>query len=193
MLAATISRLSRPSSAVVRSGRFLASCTTPRTTPLSRACTRNFSVSRTRWNTSQPTTKTPETSAPSALATSSEIKLDVLEPRLSLTFTCTAGECNERSTHTFTKRAYERGIVLVECPGCKNRSVSCFPFSCSVKQLDLTTTTYGCRHLIADHIGWFKESTEEGKLKTVEDLLRARGEKVRRGRLDAGGVVEYVE
>ncbi|KAF4569765.1 hypothetical protein EYR36_009566 [Pleurotus pulmonarius] len=111
----------------------------------------------------------PETAAPSALATSSEIKLDVLEPRLSLTFTCTAGECHERSTHTFTKRAYERGIVLVECPGCKNR------------------------HLIADHIGWFKESTEEGKLKTVEDLLRARGEKVRRGRLDAGGVVEYVE
>ena len=58
---------------------------------------------------------------------------------------------------------------------------------------ELTTTTFGCRHLIADHIGWFKESTEEGKLKTVEDLLRARGEKVRRGRLDAGGVVEYVE
>ena len=47
------------------------------------------------------------------------------------------------------------------------------------------------RHLIADHIGWFKESTEDGKLKTVEDLLRAKGEKVRRGRLDAGGVVEY--
>ncbi|KAF9499631.1 zf-DNL-domain-containing protein [Pleurotus eryngii] len=169
MLAATISRLARPSSATVRSGRLLASCTTPRTTALGRPCTRNFSVSRTRWNTSQPTAKTPETPAPSAFATSSEIKLDVLEPRLSLTFTCTAGECNERSTHTFTKRAYERGIVLVGCPGCKNR------------------------HLIADHIGWFKESTEEGKLKTVEDLLRARGEKVRRGRLDAGGVVEYVE
>lgn len=47
------------------------------------------------------------------------------------------------------------------------------------------------RHLIADHLGWFKESTQEGKLKTVEDLLRAKGEKVRRGRIDAGGVVEY--
>ncbi|KAF4593053.1 hypothetical protein EYR38_008763 [Pleurotus pulmonarius] len=175
MLAATLSRLSRPSLTVARSGRHLSSSAAPLAAPSSRishtrrSCTRNLSVGRASWNASQPSTKAPETAAPSALATSSEIKLDVLEPRLSLTFTCTAGECHERSTHTFTKRAYERGIVLVECPGCKNR------------------------HLIADHIGWFKESTEEGKLKTVEDLLRARGEKVRRGRLDAGGVVEYVE
>ena len=49
------------------------------------------------------------------------------------------------------------------------------------------------RHLIADHLGWFKESTEEGKLKTVEDLLLAKGEKVRRGHLDTNGVcVEYI-
>lgn len=48
-------------------------------------------------------------------------------------------------------------------------------------------------HLIADHLGWFKDSTEDGKLRTVEDILRARGETVRRGRLDAGGVVEYAE
>lgn len=49
---------------------------------------------------------------------------DSQEPRLSLTFTCTAGDCTTRSSHTFTKRAYEKGIVLVQCPGCKNRSVS---------------------------------------------------------------------
>jgi protein import protein ZIM17 len=48
-------------------------------------------------------------------------------------------------------------------------------------------------HLIADHLGWFKESTDDGKLRTIEDILRARGERVRRGRLDAEGVVEYVE
>ncbi len=46
------------------------------------------------------------------------------EPRLSLTFTCTAGTCSTRSTHQFTKRAYEKGIVLIECPGCKTRYVS---------------------------------------------------------------------
>ncbi|KAH7908602.1 DNL zinc finger-domain-containing protein [Hygrophoropsis aurantiaca] len=96
-----------------------------------------------------------------------------IEPKLSLTFTCTAPDCSTRSSHTFTKRSYERGIVLVECPGCKNR------------------------HLIADHLGWFKDSTEGGKLRTVEDILRARGESVRRGKLDVnaegGGVLEFSE
>ncbi len=43
------------------------------------------------------------------------------EPRLSLTFTCTVPQCETRSTHEFTKRSYERGIVIVQCPGCKNR------------------------------------------------------------------------
>jgi mitochondrial protein import protein ZIM17 len=47
------------------------------------------------------------------------------------------------------------------------------------------------RHLIADHIGWFKESTEDGKLKTIEDILRARGEQVTRGRLGSDGDIEY--
>lgn len=48
-------------------------------------------------------------------------QIDPPEPRLSLTFTCTASNCSTRSSHTFTKRAYEKGVVLVECPGCKNR------------------------------------------------------------------------
>ena len=45
--------------------------------------------------------------------------------------------------------------------------------------------------MIADHIGWFKESTEDGKLRTVEDLLKARGESVTKGRLGADGDIEY--
>ncbi|KAI0306014.1 DNL zinc finger-domain-containing protein [Multifurca ochricompacta] len=94
---------------------------------------------------------------------------DANEPRLSLTFTCTAASCDTRSTHQFTKRAYERGIVLIECPGCRTR------------------------HLIADNLGWFKESTEDGKLRNVEDLLRARGESVRRGRLNPDGSIEVNE
>lgn len=110
-----------------------------------------------------------QTSSPPATTSSSNSVMETLEPRLSITFTCTVADCGERSTHQFTKRAYERGLVLVECPGCKNR------------------------HLIADHLGWFKDDTENGKLRTVEDILRAKGEKVRRGRLDAGGVIEYTE
>jgi protein import protein ZIM17 len=51
------------------------------------------------------------------------------------------------------------------------------------------------RHLIADHIGWFKETegTDGGKLRTIEDLMRQKGEKVTRGRIDAGGVIEYTQ
>jgi len=47
--------------------------------------------------------------------------------------------------------------------------------------------------LIADHLGWFKESTEDGKLRTVEDLVKAKGEKIRKGKLGFDGDVEYVE
>lgn len=36
-----------------------------------------------------------------------------------------------------------------------------------------------------------QESTEEGKLKTVEDLVKAKGEKVRTGRVNFDGDVEY--
>lgn len=45
----------------------------------------------------------------------------IQEARLGIVFTCTAEACSHRSSHTFTKRAYERGIVIVQCPGCKNR------------------------------------------------------------------------
>ncbi|KAJ7623819.1 DNL zinc finger-domain-containing protein [Roridomyces roridus] len=124
-------------------------------------------------NSAGYSTKTPSVSAPPSgsqgdLATTSAQALpESIAPKLSMTFTCTADDCGVRSTHEFTKQAYENGLVLVQCPGCLNR------------------------HLIADHLGWFKESTEEGKLRTIEDLLRARGEKVTRGTLGSGGVVEY--
>ncbi|KAF9010722.1 DNL zinc finger-domain-containing protein [Cyathus striatus] len=104
-----------------------------------------------------------------AATTSSQPLPEQMEPKLQISFTCTVEKCGERSTHQFTKRAYTKGIVIVQCPGCQNR------------------------HLIADHLGWFKESTEDGNLRTIEDLLRAKGEKVRRGRVDVGGVVEYSE
>lgn len=68
-----------------------------------------------------------------------------IERRLQITFTCTATidqpeiegvtppevivedieveeiTCGHRSTHEFSKRSYDHGIVLIECPGCKNR------------------------------------------------------------------------
>ncbi|KAG8983148.1 hypothetical protein FRB90_006267, partial [Tulasnella sp. 427] len=53
-------------------------------------------------------------------------------------------------------------------------------------------------HLIADNIGWFKDSeeTQGGKFRTVEDFVKARGETVRRGSKvkfrQNGETVEYV-
>ncbi|KAK1927261.1 DNL zinc finger-domain-containing protein [Papiliotrema laurentii] len=121
-----------------------------------------------RWNSSTHSPADPNAPAIEAPVPGAKSQpIGQLEPRLSMTFTCTAGECGHRSTHEFSKRAYTRGIVLVQCPSCKNR------------------------HLIADHIGWFKESTEEGTLRTVEDLLRARGEAIQKGRVNFDGDIEY--
>lgn len=78
-----------------------------------------------------------------------------VEPKLSLTFTCSVSDCGHRSTHEFTRRSYERGIVIVQCPGCKNR------------------------HLIADHLSWFTESASDPK--TIEQMIEAKGGKVKRG------------
>ncbi|KAJ7230455.1 DNL zinc finger-domain-containing protein [Mycena pura] len=114
-----------------------------------------------------PTSDGGEPTADVQTTTSQALPEKMAAPRLSMTFTCTADECGERSTHEFSRQAYKTGIVLAQCPKCH------------------------VRHLIADHIGWFKESTEDGKLRTVEDLLRARGETVTRGTLGSDGVVEY--
>lgn len=47
-------------------------------------------------------------------------------------------------------------------------------------------------HLIADNIGWFKESTQNGMYKTVEEFLRARGELVQRGNVYDDGTIEIL-
>ncbi|EIW79038.1 zf-DNL-domain-containing protein [Coniophora puteana RWD-64-598 SS2] len=123
-------------------------------------------------SSSKPPSDQPAAEASSSLSVSSSepVKIDPLEPRYSMTFTCTAEDCDRhRSTHTFTKRAYQTGIVIIQCPGCQNR------------------------HLIADNLGWFKDSTEEGKLSNIEDILKARGEQVRRGTIGGDGVVEYAD
>ncbi|KIM44783.1 hypothetical protein M413DRAFT_442745 [Hebeloma cylindrosporum] len=137
----------------------------------------SFSTSPSRSNASSPAKENPSiiSSPPTSslesttTTTTSQALPEKMVPKLSITFTCTVPDCGERSTHQFTKQAYEKGIVLVQCPGCKNR------------------------HLIADHLGWFKDSTQEGKLRTIEDILKAKGEKVRRGIVNENGDLEYAE
>ncbi|TNY18227.1 DNL zinc finger-domain-containing protein [Rhodotorula diobovata] len=111
-----------------------------------------------------------------------------LDRRLRITFTCTApapspddgdGEggagkqCGHRSSHEFSKRSYDKGVVIVQCPGCNNR------------------------HLIADHLHWFSQTPSPShptgqpigaeRPRTVEDLLAEKGESVRRGSIADGG------
>ena len=87
--------------------------------------------------------------------------------KMLLRFTCTHAAADEArmTTKLISKRAYERGVVLVRCDCCDRN------------------------HLIADHLGWFGE---EGQ--TVEDIMHARGEAVGRGTAAAGaaaGVLEW--
>lgn len=68
-----------------------------------------------------------------------------------LAFTCKP--CGKRSSHAISKQAYNKGIVLVQCPSCENR------------------------HLIADNLDWFDQ---KGSSRNIEDILLERGETVKK-------------
>ncbi|RKO96333.1 hypothetical protein CXG81DRAFT_4104, partial [Caulochytrium protostelioides] len=76
--------------------------------------------------------------------------------RLAASFICNV--CKTRNIKTMSKHAYEKGVVIIQCDGCKNR------------------------HLIADHLGWFQEPDprpgHEGEMRapgTIEEILQRRG------------------
>ncbi|KAJ3417038.1 hypothetical protein HDV05_007520 [Chytridiales sp. JEL 0842] len=70
-------------------------------------------------------------------------------PRLLIGFTCKV--CSTRSHKLMSKKAYEKGVVIITCDGCQSK------------------------HLIADHLGWFDTGKMEG---TIEDIMRRKGEEV---------------
>jgi excinuclease UvrABC ATPase subunit len=73
---------------------------------------------------------------------------DNSEPMMAIMSTCKV--CNTRSYKQFTKDSYENGVVLIQCPSCKNL------------------------HLIADNLDWFQSG------KNIEELLAAKGQTVKR-------------
>ncbi|KAK5658879.1 hypothetical protein OQA88_1693 [Cercophora sp. LCS_1] len=78
--------------------------------------------------------------------------------------TFTCKPCSARSRHTISKQGYHHGSVLVTCPSCRNR------------------------HVISDHLKIFGD-----KSMTIEDLLRERGQLVRKGSLAEDGDLEFWE
>mmetsp|Transcript_15441 Transcript_15441/g.41443 ORF Transcript_15441/g.41443 Transcript_15441/m.41443 type:complete len:191 (+) Transcript_15441:92-664(+) len=68
------------------------------------------------------------------------------ERRLMMVFTCK--RCETRDTKTFSKVAYEQGVVIVRCGGCQ------------------------ALHLIADNLGWF------GEERNVEEILASKQQSI---------------
>lgn len=65
-----------------------------------------------------------------------------------MVFTC--AKCETRAVKSFTKNAYEKGVVIITCPGCESR------------------------HLIADNLGWFGADDESN----IEKILAKKGQSV---------------
>ncbi|KAF9362261.1 Threonine synthase-like 1 [Mortierella sp. NVP85] len=109
-------------------------------------------------HTSESKTEDPATPSPSLSLDDDGIQHQHQNPippntdpkaRILIGFTCTV--CNNRSHKTMSKHAYNHGVVIMQCDHCKNR------------------------HLIADHLGWFRNGGV-----TVEDLVKERGETVQK-------------
>lgn len=107
------------------------------------------------------------------------------EPKMAIAFTCTVTDCGHRQAHVFSKRSYEKGIVIVTCSGCNNRCVFL------ILAFEFQATDSRSRHLIADHLGWFANLTGDGANVTIEKLAKAHGVPVTRGSIEESGVFEY--
>ena len=62
-------------------------------------------------------------------------------------FTCTV--CETRSSRSFTKKAYNEGVVLIRCETCDGL------------------------HLVADNLGWFNDHKSN-----IETIMEEKGDKV---------------
>lgn len=90
------------------------------------------------------------------------------EKRLLIGFTCK--KCQHRTHRTMSHHAYHNGIVLIECSGCQSR------------------------HLIADNLGWFKDTPNAAK--KIEDMSVEVGE-IRRSlklnEVESKGLIELLK
>lgn len=132
--------------------------------PVLLTCTNKFDVSfrertfiRTKTNFSESPQEEKEEDAKGTV-------LGKIEGKLKLMFTCK--QCNYRNSKIISKLAYEKGVIIIRCDGCRNN------------------------HLMADNLGWFSELKDKNN---IEKILAAKGETVRKVLNDVDGYIEAVE
>ncbi|KAI0854165.1 DNL zinc finger-domain-containing protein [Daldinia vernicosa] len=106
----------------------------------------------------------PPTSKPSTKASDPKKPPPLKRTEPHYELTFTCVPCGNRSTHTITKQGYHHGSVLITCPSCRNR------------------------HIMSDHLNIFGD-----RKMTIEDLMKERGQLVKRGTLGETGDVEFWE
>ncbi|PSR86985.1 DNL zinc finger-domain-containing protein [Coniella lustricola] len=146
--------------------------------PISRYCTKqsNLNVPRLAAVFSTPSALSPTRPAPFA-QTSVRFAHSIPRPagestvpkvntakQPSYELTFTCVPCGSRSAHNISKQGYHHGTVLITCPSCRNR------------------------HVISDHLNIFGD-----RKMTVEDLMKERGQLVKRGALGEDGDLEFWE
>lgn len=75
-------------------------------------------------NTTTETDVSPSSTPALSVSSSDQAVVQPDEPKMAIAFTCTADGCGHRQAHVFTKRSYERGIVIITCSSCQNRCAS---------------------------------------------------------------------
>lgn len=90
-------------------------------------------------------------------------ELGKLEGKMKLMFTCK--KCSTRNSKLISKLAYNKGVIIVRCDGCKNN------------------------HLIADNLGWF---TDINSRINIEKIMALKGETVKKIINDIDGYYEMV-
>jgi len=81
------------------------------------------------------------------------VAVATIRPKMAMVYTCKV--CETRQMKQFSKLAYEKGIVIIQCKGCPKK------------------------HLIADNLGWYKDWLGAGN-KNIEEMLGDRGETTKR-------------
>ncbi|KAL2016910.1 hypothetical protein VTK56DRAFT_2871 [Thermocarpiscus australiensis] len=131
---------------------------------------RNRSPFKEQYSSSSPTTSSSSSPSPPSPSTAETTPATekAAQPNIRqqphYELTFTCKPCGARSRHRVSKQGYHHGSVLIACPGCRNR------------------------HVISDHLRIFGDARV-----TVEDLLRARGELVKKGTLGEDGDLEFWE